>query len=223
MDAGVLAFRLCDRGFDCDHCPLDAAIRHDPRTGRAAGAIPAPLPPCTEWVFPADRVYTPCHVWVQAVHGGRVRTGIDACAARLLRGLQGVRRPSTQTVPRGARFCTLGLDGGEVHLAAPLSCVVQRWNGVLDDTPGALASDPYTSGWLAEIEPLKTEEMDDFCAAGEAKECAERDMRQFRRRIAFRLMSSEPTEPNAGGTFVDAARRLVGPDPFLAVAREMLQ
>ena len=27
MDAGVLAYKLCDRGFDCSHCPLDAALR----------------------------------------------------------------------------------------------------------------------------------------------------------------------------------------------------
>ena len=26
MDAGAVAFRLCDRGFECDHCPFDAAM-----------------------------------------------------------------------------------------------------------------------------------------------------------------------------------------------------
>jgi len=27
MDAGVLTYRLCDRDFDCAHCPLNAALR----------------------------------------------------------------------------------------------------------------------------------------------------------------------------------------------------
>jgi hypothetical protein len=27
MRAGVIRFWLCDRNFDCDHCPLDAALR----------------------------------------------------------------------------------------------------------------------------------------------------------------------------------------------------
>lgn len=33
MDAGVLTFKLCDRDFDCEHCPLDAALH---------GTSPAP-------------------------------------------------------------------------------------------------------------------------------------------------------------------------------------
>lgn len=27
MRAGVIRFWLCDRDFDCEHCPLDAALR----------------------------------------------------------------------------------------------------------------------------------------------------------------------------------------------------
>lgn len=27
MLAGVLTYRLCDRQYDCEHCPLDAALR----------------------------------------------------------------------------------------------------------------------------------------------------------------------------------------------------
>jgi hypothetical protein len=27
MRAGVIRFWLCDRNFDCEHCPLDAALR----------------------------------------------------------------------------------------------------------------------------------------------------------------------------------------------------
>ena len=29
MAAGVINYRLCDRQFDCDRCPLDAALRGD--------------------------------------------------------------------------------------------------------------------------------------------------------------------------------------------------
>ena len=27
VTAGVLNYKLCDRDFDCEHCPLDAALR----------------------------------------------------------------------------------------------------------------------------------------------------------------------------------------------------
>ena len=25
MSAGLISYKLCDRGFDCENCPLDAA------------------------------------------------------------------------------------------------------------------------------------------------------------------------------------------------------
>lgn len=27
MEAGVISFWLCNREYDCEHCPLDAALR----------------------------------------------------------------------------------------------------------------------------------------------------------------------------------------------------
>lgn len=30
MRAGVVTYKLCDRDFDCEHCPLDAALRNEP-------------------------------------------------------------------------------------------------------------------------------------------------------------------------------------------------
>jgi hypothetical protein len=37
MAAGLLAYKLCDRGFDCESCPLDCALR---RSGE--GRLPEP-------------------------------------------------------------------------------------------------------------------------------------------------------------------------------------
>jgi hypothetical protein len=53
MRAGVIRFWLCDRDFDCENCPLDAALRaprasgsHDPTPlGRPS---PNPLPPVAD-------------------------------------------------------------------------------------------------------------------------------------------------------------------------------
>ena len=30
MDAGVVNYKLCDRAFDCDRCPLDQALHRRP-------------------------------------------------------------------------------------------------------------------------------------------------------------------------------------------------
>lgn len=30
MDAGVVNYKLCDRGYDCERCPLDLALHRRP-------------------------------------------------------------------------------------------------------------------------------------------------------------------------------------------------
>lgn len=99
MSAGLISYRLCERGFDCDNCPLDAALRG----GLAEPARPSPSLNRRSHgaLFPPNRLYAPCHLWVQAttlpdVHLWRV--GLDAFAAALMGCASGVR-----TAPRDPR------------------------------------------------------------------------------------------------------------------------
>jgi len=39
MDAGVVNYKLCDRAFDCDRCPLDQALHRRP-SERSANVKP---------------------------------------------------------------------------------------------------------------------------------------------------------------------------------------
>ena len=49
MRAGVIRFWLCDRSFDCENCPLDAALRgsraHGPRRTPSPPRDPSATPP----------------------------------------------------------------------------------------------------------------------------------------------------------------------------------
>ena len=42
MRAGVIRFWLCDRDFDCDNCPLDAALRARRQSRPEDAAPPGP-------------------------------------------------------------------------------------------------------------------------------------------------------------------------------------
>ena len=42
MRAGVIRFWLCDRDFDCEHCPLDAALRGRASYGPHDGTLQDP-------------------------------------------------------------------------------------------------------------------------------------------------------------------------------------
>ena len=91
MTAGLVAYKLCDRDFDCEHCPLDAALRGDLRS------LPhgVPLPSAYTATFPEDRLYSSGHLWLQlrgeaAVEAGERR---DAELARRAARETGPDRP----------------------------------------------------------------------------------------------------------------------------------
>ena len=90
MRAGLVAWKLCDRGFACETCPLEAALRP---------GMPASRPD-----HPADRRYAPCHTWVLP-RGDQVRVGLDHFAATLL-----CRPGSVVLLPQGYR-AGAGLPG----------------------------------------------------------------------------------------------------------------
>jgi len=66
MCAGVLRYRLCTHEYDCDNCPLDAALRGDARIP-AAHPLTSPYAPA----FPDDRRYAVGHTWLREAPGGK--------------------------------------------------------------------------------------------------------------------------------------------------------
>lgn len=220
MDAGAVSFRLCDHGFACDHCPFDAAMR-----GHAwEGADPerAAAPP---WSFPADRLYTPGHSWIQVMRGARVRAGLDAFAARLLAEPRRLAACAAGTaVARGHPLLRVLLDGGEVMITAPVSGRIEACNAALDTAPGLLVAEPYTAGWIAELRLDRAGDLAELVNAEAARRCAELDLRRLRREVAFQLLAGAGRpgpEPDDG--FLRAAAQLLGSDPIVRVARRFLQ
>ena len=63
MSAGLIAYRLCDREFDCDGCPLDLALRGVSPTTQSDNRTAVPAHHAAE--FPEDRVYSTGHLWLQ--------------------------------------------------------------------------------------------------------------------------------------------------------------
>lgn len=222
MDAGVVAFRLCDRGFACDECPFDACMRGvEPSADAAAAPDRAPA---AAWAFPADRLYAPGHLWVQVVRDRRVRIGIDACAARALTAVREVRaEPAGSPLERSQRFCTLVVDGGELPIDAPIGGSVARWNDALAASPSLVATDPYGAGWLAELDVAARADLVALLRAPAAELRARGDAGHFRRQLALRLLASEPdARPEIDPLLVEVAARLLGPAPVVGLARSIL-
>jgi glycine cleavage system H lipoate-binding protein len=147
MSAGLVAYKLCDRDYDCESCPFDAAMRGTEATTRHSNGSETLPPP-----FPADRWYHPAHLWVRRAGAGRVRIGLDAFAAQLITNLDHVLLPPPGTpVRRDAPLCWIHDDGQVVPLRSPVTGRILVTHARLRHQPELLTDDPYGEGWMFEI------------------------------------------------------------------------
>lgn len=198
MCAGLLSYKLCERGFDCDRCPLDAALR-----GRLGSFPSRPSSPLGRRVdrdlFPPDRLYADGHLWVKAAtHGDGKgwRVGLDAFAAAVAGCAVAVRWPPPgAALPRGGLLCELDLGLGEpLPLASPLGGTLSRVNEDLRERPGQAVAEPYGAGWLVEIRGLDPGSVLGLHTAAEAAESVRAETLLFRRALAMRLLMESSDE-----------------------------
>lgn len=193
MIAGQIKYKLCQCHYDCEHCPLDAAMRgatddpdhlHPPRlAARRMGTL-----------FPIDRLYAAGHTWLQAVDDSidRYRLGLDSFAASLIASPRRIRWDAAPHLLQvGESLLELDFDEGCLNLAAPLVARLIERNRTLDDHPDALISDPYGTGWLVTLTQIDPSAVARLASATSALERARLDMRRLRRRIALNLLAGD--------------------------------
>jgi glycine cleavage system H protein len=115
--------------------------------------------------YPADLRYTAEHEWVRS-SGGTVRVGITAYAQDALGDIVYVSGPGTGSAVTAGQAC------GEVEstksvsdIFAPVSGTVTAVNAALDGTPELVNSDPYGEGWLFEVEPADSAQVEGLLTA----------------------------------------------------------
>ena len=108
VTAGVLSYRLCDREFDCEACPLYLALRGGNASAVIAGGAPAPATGAANGDDPVgrylaglgagctlhlDRAYSADGLWMETTPAGEVRIGLDDYTLRLLQPVDDVVLP----------------------------------------------------------------------------------------------------------------------------------
>lgn len=145
MLAGILSYRLCDREYECESCPLDAALRGTATPGGKRARAP-------RWEFPADRLYHPRHGWLRPLAGRRIRIGLDALAARLLDRLSAAILPAVGAhLEHGGSIGWFADEGELIPVHAAIPGIVERVNRKVQCDPALIASAPYGDGWLLEL------------------------------------------------------------------------
>jgi len=225
MSAGLIAYRLCDREFDCDGCPLDLALRGVSPTTQSDNRTAVPAHHAAE--FPEDRVYSTGHLWLQECpdNGTNFRVGLDGFASDLVGACLAVR---CGRIPRrlsqGRLVFELAIPEGTVPMGAPFDCEVVRWNQGLSENPQRVNTDPYGEGWIAQIVPTDGGASDGFLSAEEVRKQAGMDLRGFRRRAALYLLT-DTAEVGAclpdGGEVLTDLRLMLGGARYLQLLREL--
>lgn len=217
MSAGLLTYKLCDRRFQCDQCPLNAGLCGP--NARVSCCQTLQTPGCSAAEFPADRRYTNGHTWIKPLEnngGKRYRFGLDAFAAAILGHCRQVTWRDTRTrFASGAPVCEIDFGLGVISARLPIACHKIQGNPTLLDTPDRLVTDPYNLGWIAELTPCGDDSPEGLLEADPAREKARRDLQWFRRQVALRLLAE--CGPNGNGSSdhaensVDLREMLAGP------------
>ena len=152
MSAGILSYQLCDRQFDCDHCPLHAAMcKRFPH--RESLPEPDRSPDSKSEGLRNDRTYSPNHCWVKKIHDNVVRVGIEPGLGLALLGPRDIVLPAEgQRVNRGQTCLWIVMEGGTLAVESPLSGVIRDANRQLAEKPHLLRADPLDHGWLFDLE-----------------------------------------------------------------------
>jgi glycine cleavage system H lipoate-binding protein len=150
MLGGVVAYKLCDRNYECEGCGFDQAIRN-----RQSGFTGASGRRLIDELAAESLLFHDRHVWARLEEGGRVRTGLDDFGRRLAGRLYCVELPSVGArIPAGGAAWKAVHHEGEVSFASPVSGVVGEVNDRLLQNPALVNRDPYGEGWAMVLTPL---------------------------------------------------------------------
>lgn len=225
MSAGQIAYKLCDRAFRCEECPLDAALRGQGRS--RPGTSEGPGDVVTGLEFPGDRFYGPSHTWAGVVGDRRIRIGLDAFAAGLLRhATRVVLPPAGGAVDRGRVACWVMDERATVAVKSPVDGRVARVNARLHARPALAAESPYGDGWLLEVEcEDAAEAVEGLSGPAEARERARADADRIRDvALASPREASAPVGPTLqdGGEPVFDLKRALGAARYYGLVVRLL-
>ncbi|ADO72820.1 glycine cleavage system protein GcvH [Stigmatella aurantiaca] len=110
--------------------------------------------------IPADLKYTREHEWTRA-KGHLIVVGITDHAQSSLGDVVYVELPKVgASLTEGKQFGVIESTKAVSELYSPVSGKVVNVNQALVDNPSTVNTDPYGEGWILEVEPSDTKQLD---------------------------------------------------------------
>ena len=179
MDLGVVSYKICDRDFDCDNCPLNQGLagseiakRLGPQVDTAQRSDQFRLPIFERMAkFQTDdsRYFHPNHIWIQVDAPQRITIGIDGILAAVFGRIDKVSLPGPGAeIKRSESCCQIVQEDREFSILSPISGYVAQVNDELDEFPDKLVIDSLRGGWLLSLKPDNLDEDLKYCRHGDA-------------------------------------------------------
>ena len=171
-EAGVLSYRLCDRHYECEGCPLFRALSGGQgaavENARPAEPGPAPVPE-GPWAAPVaaylsrllagcalrlDRAYNRWHWWLEDSRSPGLTVGLEEHALRVLAPIENIVVPRLGARLQRSDVCAWVLRGHRaVPLPSPVGGTVEEVNRSYTDAIRVWGQLPGGDEWLMRIAP----------------------------------------------------------------------
>ena len=113
-----------------------------------------------ELSFPDDIRYAESHEWAR-LEGDTVKVGITDYAQDQLGDIVFVELPQKgDRFEKGGEFGTVESVKAVAELFIPISGEILTVNSTLDGSPELVNKDPYGDGWMVEIKPSESDELE---------------------------------------------------------------
>ncbi len=117
--------------------------------------------------YPENLRYVDSHEYVD-LNADVAKIGVSAFAVDQLGDIVFVELPEVgDTITKGTAFGTIESVKAVEDLKAPISGIVTKRNDAAIDVPEIISTDPYTTGWLLEIQVQDATELDDMLTAAD--------------------------------------------------------
>jgi len=251
MDAGVVGYKLCDSGLDCDRCAFHhVMLQHTQAANRSIGkgsdqsehssqdfrelppqdsfdaVIDRLLSPIRHTEFPEDRSYSLHHLWVAENDSGEFTIGVDHVIPQLVSSIHGIVLPRRLTrLHRDMPFAWLLTSAGVLPLPAPVGGVVVNSNQELADHPEWLTGSPYDDAWIVRGTRESTENLERLLFPAEhVRQSNQLQLEAMQLWIRAHASGGQahPQTLCDGGSFVQSLHELIGQEHYPLFLREFL-
>lgn len=186
MELGIVSYKICDRNFQCETCPLDIGLRGDchlmnhPKQEileKADSNINEQsfsrkhnksLERLLKYKLDEYCHVHPGHSWVKVLNKNRVKIGIDDIVATTLGSIDSVILPLPGERIRRGSYCGQIIQFEQIFsIVSPISGQVLKVNKTLTSFPNKLTLDPLKKGWMLVIKPDNLDQDIEYCRSGD--------------------------------------------------------